>query len=238
MTDLYLIRHAEDMSQAQDFLKDYGLTQRGILQAEHLRNRLASTGEIAANVLISSTFPRALQTAEIIAPALNLSVTLDNEIQGLRIGEAEGLHVDELKKQYGTSYKLDEPFRPISPSGESWGQFVLRIGGALDRIIHQYDGKSIVIVCHGGIIDCSFFYFFGMSTLSIPSVRFTIYYTSITHWSKKAYSDRPLRWRLVRFNDDMHVCDIDRPIRIPWEYMQKPNSTGLGIWDRKKEQPS
>jgi broad specificity phosphatase PhoE len=43
------------------------------------------------NVLISSTLNRAREAAEIIAPALNLSVVLNDKVQELNIGDLEGL---------------------------------------------------------------------------------------------------------------------------------------------------
>ncbi|WP_198925277.1 histidine phosphatase family protein [Dictyobacter vulcani] len=57
MTHLYLIRHGEAMSAVERFVGDGGLSPLGILQAQRLRDRLAATKEIAADVLIASTFP-------------------------------------------------------------------------------------------------------------------------------------------------------------------------------------
>src|SRR5262249_22253167 len=78
MTNLYLIRHADYTFGLEDGkYRDLGLTPLGVKQAELLRDRLATTGEIKADVLIASTMPRARQTAEILAPALGLPVVLD-----------------------------------------------------------------------------------------------------------------------------------------------------------------
>lgn len=222
MTNLYLIRHGEATSQMGEFLRDDGLTPLGVAQAERLRDRLAASGEIAADVLIASTFPRARQTAEIIAPALELPIIFDDDVQELRLGEANNLSVQEFNDRYG-GYKLErEPLEPVAPGGENWGQFALRAGMALERIIRQYEDKNIVVVCHGGIIDCSFLYFFGMETLSMPKTRFLTFNTSITQWQRRSFRNNPPRWRLVRYNDDLHVRDLDAPVSIPWEHLPKP----------------
>ena len=67
VTQLYLIRHGEAVSNVQPIVGgmrgDTGLTPRGAAQAERLRDRLASTGESAADILISSTLPCARETA-------------------------------------------------------------------------------------------------------------------------------------------------------------------------------
>ena len=181
MTDLYLIRHGEALGAVLDIIGDTTLSPLGILQAERLRDRLAATGEIVANVLISSTFKRAKQTAEIIAPALNLPIVFDDEVQELRDGVDEGMHEEEYRAKYGEVNFRETPFRQVAPAGENWGQFVLRVSTALDRIVREYEGKSIVIVCHGGVIGVSFHYFLGMgayyntprqvSILIIPRLR-------------------------------------------------------------------
>jgi probable phosphoglycerate mutase len=99
MTNLYLIRHGE-MQPIKDFVRDDGLSALGKIQAERLRDRLAGTQEIKADILIASTLPRARQTAEIIAPALHLAPILDDDLQELRAGEAIGLPIEEFEKKY------------------------------------------------------------------------------------------------------------------------------------------
>jgi len=217
MTNLYLIRHAEALGAVHNIIGDTALSPFGIMQAERLRERLAATGEIAADVLISSTFVRARQTAEIIAHALGLPVVLDDDVQELRDGVAEGMHVKEYRARYGEVNFRETPFRQVAPAGENWGQFVLRVGTALDRITSQYEGKTVVIVCHGGVIGVSFFYFFGIGTLQYPQAGFDTCNTSITRWAKRFISGRPSRWRLVCYNDDMHLRDIESSVRIPWK---------------------
>jgi len=226
MTDLYLIRHGEALGAVLDIIGDTALSPLGILQAERLRDRLAATGEIAADVLISSTFKRARQTAEIIAPALGLPIVFDDEVQELRNGVAEGMHEEEYRAKYGEVNFRETPFRQVSPAGENWGQFVLRVSTALDRIIREHEGKTIVIVCHGGVIGVSFLYFFGTGSLQYPQAGFDTDNTSITHWARHIYSGRQARWRLKCYNDDMHLRDIRSSTRIPWKAISATPAEG------------
>jgi len=217
MTDLYLIRHGEASGAIFDIIGDTDLSPLGIVQAERLRDRLVATGEIAADVLISSTFKRARQTAEIIAPALELPIIFDDEVQELRDGMGEGMHVDEYRAKFGEVNLRETPFRQVAPGGENWGQFVLRVATALDRIVREYEGKTIVIVCHGGVIGVSFLYFLDIVSLYYPQGGFDTDNTSITHWAKRSLSGRSARWRLKCYNDDMHLRDIRSTTRIPWK---------------------
>jgi probable phosphoglycerate mutase len=212
-TNLYLIRHGEAMAVKTHVMAgmrgDEGLTPLGREQAARLRDRLRATGEIAADALLASTLPRAAQTAEIIAPALGLPILWDDDLQEMRPGEADGLPEEEFRARYGRPNFEQDPFKPISPGGENWGQFTLRVGTLLDRIIRTYAGKTVVLVCHGGVIDASFLYFFDMPTLRLPAVGFYTHNTSITHWRLDERYGQP-RWRLVRYNDDVHLHDTVR----------------------------
>src|SRR5205085_6361591 len=154
VTHLYLIRHGEAVSNVQPIVGgvrgDTGLTPRGVAQAERLRDRLASTGAIAADVLIASTLPRARETAEIIAPALGLPILWDDDVQEMRPGVADGMSLDALREKVAIPSTAREPHRPPAPRGENWPQFMLRDAIALHRIPPQYRDNSVGIGCDGG----------------------------------------------------------------------------------------
>src|SRR5215469_2271055 len=212
MTRLYLIRHGQAHSNVKPYgvvagmQGDDGLTPLGRTQAERLRDRLTATGEITADILISSTLPRARQTAEIIAPALGLPIIFDDDVQEQSVGDLDGMRWDEVESRIADNRQ--EPFKPFGPGGENWGQFVLRVGTALDRILHEHDGKTIVIVCHGGVIDASFLVFFGINTLVPPVTAFHTRNTSITLWEQHGVDEYSQRWGLTGYNDCLHTQDI------------------------------
>jgi probable phosphoglycerate mutase len=216
MTHLYLIRHGEARGAIENFVGDGGLSPLGVKQAERLRDRLLATKEIAADIFIASTFPRARQTAEIISPAIGVPLLFSDDIQEMRPGEAEGMSLDEFRQTFGEPDFATEPYRPISPGGENWGQFMLRMGTALDRIVREHAGKTIVLVCHGGIIDGSLLYFFGMGAWTPPAARCYTRNTSITHWRQFITFKQEKRWELVKYNDAFHLYDIGSSGRIPW----------------------
>jgi probable phosphoglycerate mutase len=231
ITNLYLIRHGQAFCNVEPIVAgmeaDTGLSPLGIQQAEHLRERLATTHEIKADVLIASTLPRARQTAEIIAPALGLPITWDEEFHEMRPGEADGLTLDQAHAKYGIPDLRYEPLRALSPGGENYGQFILRVGMALDRVAHEHKGKTVVIVCHGGVIDGSFLCFFGLSTLALPQVEFHTHNTSITHWQRRYKAGQPPRWRLVKYNDDLHLREIGVEEAEHWEAFTGTPVTGV-----------
>lgn len=213
ITNLYLIRHGEAYSNVEPIMGgmqgDRGLTERGIAQVEALARRLAQ-GEIAADVLYASTLPRARMTAERVAEALNLPIHWDDDLQELRPGEADGLHIDEARARFPQmSLFFKEYFTPIAPGGESWASFQFRASAALERLVTRHHGKTIVAVCHGGIVEVSFLFMLGLG----PQVRgrnaFHIRNTAITHWRQVTSRDGRLEWQLITHNDCWHLRDLE-----------------------------
>ncbi|HEU5101310.1 MAG TPA: histidine phosphatase family protein [Roseiflexaceae bacterium] len=207
-THLYLIRHGEAYTNVEAVIGgmrgDRGLTERGAAQAEALERRLAG-GEIAADVLYASTLPRARQTAEHVARALQLPIEWDDELHELRPGEADGMRVEDARAKFaGFNAFLREPFTPIAPGGESWGSFQARTSAALERIITKHQGQTIVVVAHGGTIEVSFLYMLGLGPHARARNAFHGQNTAITHWRHVESFGRQ-EWHLVTHNDHRHL---------------------------------
>ena len=217
-THLYFVRHGQAVVNVTGVMGgprgDTGLTVLGRAQAVRLRDRL-STGEIRADVLLASSLLRARETAEIIAPALGLPVLPDDDLQEFRVGpEGDGLSRDEYTRRFGWTDIVANPFTPVDPCGESWARFMLRVGETITRIAAEYRGKTVVLLCHGGVIEGSFVHFFGMNAHEFPRVRFHTMNTSLTHWSyhRRVTNDNQhenLAWRLGYYNDTRHLSGLD-----------------------------
>lgn len=209
MTHLYLIRHGAYIGEVDGKLVDHGLSPLGVRQAELLRERLAMTGEITADVLISSTLPRARHTAEIIAPALKLPVVQDPAFEEWR-NEDGSLSEEQFLSMWKEVPREQRPYFRWIPTGENWVEFNLRATSALHRLMHEYAGKTIVLVCHGGIVQASFTYFFGMNIHHLQRADIDTDFTAITHWQVFA---REAGWQpnflLERYNDRHHLDGVD-----------------------------
>jgi probable phosphoglycerate mutase len=216
MTRLYLIRHGHYIGVENGFLTDKGLSPLGVRQAERLRDRLTATREIAADVLISSTMPRALQTAEMLAPALGLPVIHDPDVQEWHNDETEPITPENFHARLAATPALDTPFVQLVPGAETRAEFMTRAGTAVHRIIREHEGKVIVIICHGGIVEASFHYFFGLPTLRLPSAFVEVAHTAITCWRTFDAPGLGELWTLSEYNDATHLRDLDASVRIPW----------------------
>ena len=214
-TRLVLIRHGESRSPVDQVVGGHegctGLSDRGRAQAEALAARLERTGELAdAAVLLTSILPRAIETAEIISPALGgLVAKQDCDLCEIHPGEADGLPWEEFRARYIPDDTPRSPYKAWSPGGESWATFLARVGTALGEVAHRHAGETVVVVCHGGVIEGSLAAF-GNQPLRRP-FEVSLENTSITEWKsmegspgRSAVAD-DARWKLVRLNDAAHL---------------------------------
>ncbi len=203
-TTLVLIRHGESNVTVNRVIGGYrtcsGLSDLGRQQADRLRERLARTGELTADVLISSNFKRALETAETIAPALGgPTIEIDPGFGEHDPGpEIDGMTFESYVERFGPPDWSDSDVE-VFPGGETVGTFHHRVGAALAATIEAHRGRSIVIACHGGVIDAAFRQL--LRTASTGSFELHTLNTSLTEFASAPSGE----WRLKRYNDVAHL---------------------------------
>lgn len=198
---LLLVRHGESICGVNGVVGGptgcTGLTELGLKQAEALRDRLVTEG-FEPDVVMSSTLPRAMQTADALAAAWDLDVERDPDLREFDPGDADGMLWDEARERFGPFEVVEEPDRPFAPGGESLNAFRSRIARVLDRCAETHDGQTVVAACHGGPIFMSV-----ITRFEIPrrtTARMHPDFTSITEWER---ADG--HWILHRFNDTAHL---------------------------------
>ena len=219
-TRLVLVRHGEAECNVSGVCGGIngctGLTALGVRQVEALVERLEATGELAgADALYASLLPRAIETAELLAPALRSMgpdepiepiepsppVTTDCGLCELHPGEADGLTWGEFSAKYGGPDWDENPDGEIAPGGESWTGFVLRVAEALEGVAARHPGGLVVVACHAGVIEASM-----LSMLPLTGGRegarlqLRTRHASLTTWEVDEG-----RWRLLGYNDASHL---------------------------------
>jgi probable phosphoglycerate mutase len=219
-TRIVLVRHGESRAQELGILGGHdgcqGLSLRGQRQAEALRARLEASGELSgATALYASVMPRAIETAQIIAPALGgLDVVRECDFCEGHLGEADGLtwaQVSELGTAIPVLDSWDPDHRPV-PGWETWSEMSVRVARALDMVVERHPGETVVVACHGGFIVQSMLRWLSLG-LQADADRgwFAPENTSITEWrfGGNPYQKQTLPLQLVRFNDHSHTVGID-----------------------------
>ena len=178
-----------------------GLTDLGRAQAKLLRARLADGG-LRADVLLASELPRAIETANIIAPALGFAeVAQDCDLCEVHTGDADGMEWTEYSRRFGHLDMAAEPDRHFAEGGDSWNSFHDRVRATLDRLATEYEGRTVVAVCHAGVIIATLTVLFGLpADHSTP--RLLPANTGLTEWEFDASTQR---WTLRTYNDASHL---------------------------------
>ncbi len=165
-------------------------------------------------MLISSNFPRAIETAQLIAAALgNLAVTVEPGFGEHDPGpQVDGMTFDGYVERFGTPNWTD-PDADVFPGGETIAAFHRRVGTTLAGTLEAHRGACIVVACHGGVINAAFRHLlrapitgaFELHTLN----------TSLTEFVTTPTGE----WRLRRYNDVAHLDGLPS---------QTPRATSAG----------
>ena len=139
MTHIYFIRHAQpNYENHDDFSRE--LTLKGLkdrmLVADYLRDR-------GVDAVLSSPFKRAVDTVAPLAERLGLAVETVEDFRERKVGSGWIEDFDGfVRRQWADfNYKL--------PGGESLGEVQERNLKALDGVLEQFAGRTVVIGSHG-----------------------------------------------------------------------------------------
>lgn len=179
ITRLTIVRHGEtewNVAMRLQGKKDSNLTPLGRLQAQHASDALRHR---KFDVLISSDQGRAVETAKIINVYHQLEFNLSEKLRERNFGIMEGLTREEVGEKYPEVHEgyMKRKSNYQVPEGESLVQFYSRVSNELNRIADLWKEKNILIISHGGVLDCTMRMVFGIS-LDVRR-NFSIYNASI-----------------------------------------------------------
>jgi len=160
MTEILLIRHGETAWNAERRLQgqlDIPLNEEGKRQAAALARALTAE---PVDAIISSDLRRARSTAQAVAEACGLPLQTDPSLRERCFGAFEGLLYAEMEARYPEAYAQWRARDPHAryPDGErraeTFAEFYQRSVAAVSGIANVYRDKRVVIVSHGGVLDC------------------------------------------------------------------------------------
>lgn len=207
-TRLVLVRHGESQASVNRSIGGprscAGLSQLGRRQCERLATRLAETAELADVVLYTSEYPRARETAELLAPALGgAPIHTDARFGEHDPGpECDGLGFDVFLERHGMPDWESDAHAVTFPGGETLAELHHRVGMAVSVVVNRHAGQTVVVCCHGGVVNAVL-----RMALRTPSTGgFELYTTNAS--LTELLLVRPGRWRLLRYNDAAHLAGL------------------------------
>ena len=190
---LYFVRHGESEANARRVFagqQDSPLTLAGRGQAEAVARVLS---RIRVDRVVSSDLSRSRDTAEVIARGHGVPVEPFPELREIDVGEMAGRTWDEA---HGLTQWHEDGFVQW-PGGESLDEVLARALPAVQRIARESDGKTVVIVGHGGVTRILVSHFLGL----LPRLERTrAANTNITKVSSDGES-----FRVDQLFDDAHL---------------------------------
>jgi alpha-ribazole phosphatase/probable phosphoglycerate mutase len=152
MTRLALVRHAEPEETAHG--RCYGSLDVGLSQAgrEHAARLAVELAGLEVDAVVASPRTRARETAESIAAARGLPVTIADDLREIDFGSFEGRAYEEIERSEPELFRawMETPTAVRFPGGESYGDLRVRAVRALDAVREAHG--SAVVVTHGGVI--------------------------------------------------------------------------------------
>ena len=156
-TRLILVRHGQTSYNAEvRFMGqlDVPLDEIGGIQAQAVAQRLSAERPAA---MYSSGLTRAFDTASAIQSAManHPELRIDGRLTEGDFGEWQGKTYDSLKASDAVrlaQWETDR-LRVAPPGGESLQQIAERVQAVYNDIVSDNQGKSVVIVAHGGSIQ-------------------------------------------------------------------------------------
>jgi len=143
---IYVARHGQTRLNAENRVcgsTDIPLTETGLRQAQRLADTARDKG---IEVIIASDMIRARQTARAVAERLGLPVETDRRLREQDFGRYEGSDRDDPVYQAEKRKFAHSHF-----GGESIMKLAQRVYNRMDEIVEKYSGRTVLIVCHGGV---------------------------------------------------------------------------------------
>src|SRR5215218_10898225 len=175
---LYLVRHGQSQGNvAREAADEAGsheididvrdvdvpLSQLGVRQAEASGRWFASLpSNERPEIILSSPYLRARQTAEIICKAGALAggptrTIIDERLREREFGIFDRLTTVGIRERFpeeAAHRRRLGKFYHRPPGGESWADVILRLRSAMNTINLHYCNKRVLIVCHQVVVLC------------------------------------------------------------------------------------
>jgi len=202
-TTLIAVRHGETTWNRETRIQghlDIPLNATGLVQAQRVAQALS--GE-AVQAIYTSDLSRARQTAEAIAAAVGQPLQLDPALRERAFGTFEGHTWAEIEANWPDECRRWRQRDPDfgAPGGEVLKDFYQRCTDTIAGLAQRHPGQTIVVVAHGGVMDC--LYRAG-TRVSLQAPRSWVLGNASIN--RLLYS--PEGFTLVGWNDDRHLEGI------------------------------
>lgn len=196
MTTIYLIRHSIPSNDKEKYSnEELPLSLLGEEKARLLSN-IDELKDI--DVLYSSSYKRALDTAKYISNKNNIDINITDRLNERKLGDSKN-----YPKSFWLTQLEDEDAK--APDGESRKEVSKRLLSLIDEILVKYKNKRIVLVMHASAIT-----FLLMNFCTLVSANLETKSRHLIYKDKDVINDTircPEVFKLL-FDEDNNLIDI------------------------------
>jgi broad specificity phosphatase PhoE len=234
--ELVLVRHGESVGNLADTEARDADAERLELSARDADVELSPNGEEQARTLgrwvggladgdrpdlvVSSPYRRAADTARTALEGLGAEVVLDERLRERDLGLFDGLTGKGIRARYPDEAERRShvgKFYYQPPSGESWADVVLRVRSLLSDLREGYDGHRVWLFTHQAVIMSFRYALEGLDERELLDIDRSI---AIPNASITRYERRDGALVLRQFADDDHLA------AGPAEQTEEPDQAG------------
>ncbi len=155
MTTLVLIRHGQSVANRDRIFigqQDYPLSELGVLQAEKTAAYVAENYPV--DRIYASDLSRAYCTGKALADKLSMEITVEKRLREIYIGDWEGRKIDQLRESGDEMHRIwrTDIGRSQCPNGENPRDVLDRAAKAVEYIVKENEGKTVVLATHAMVV--------------------------------------------------------------------------------------
>lgn len=172
-------------------------------QAEHMARYLAME---RIDALFSSPMRRAVETAAPLAAATGLTPTIVDDVAEWDRHASTYIPAEELKASGAENWL--EQLNGDDMGDDEVAAFHDRVIGALEEIVRTNPGKTVAVVCHGGVINAYIAHVMGLP-LELPGALYPNY-TSLHRFAAASSGERSV----LALNETAHLRGTGLPVGL------------------------
>jgi broad specificity phosphatase PhoE len=227
-TNLWIVRHGQSAGNvARDFADeaaldriaitgrdvDVPLSALGEQQSAALGEWFARRPASRPQVLLSSPYKRAMQSAEIIRDAGGTeaaTICTDERLREKEFGILDGFTLAGVRNHFPEQADIRQvlgKFYHRPPGGESWCDVILRLRSLLDTVSLHHAQRDVMIVAHQVVVLCMRYIIEGLDERQILAIdaEGDVANCAVTHYKFDAAADR---LALQRYNYTVPVEQV------------------------------
>lgn len=151
---IYLIRHGQTTGDVEGLYGgtyDDQLSKKGIKQVEKLASGLKDKG---IEIIFSSPYSRAKETAEILSKALKIRVEIKDDLRERNVYSfMSGQPIKEMNEKHPEEVAKLQDYKQAIADAEEYDDFKKRVLAAINEAAASAH-ETIGVVTHGGPIRC------------------------------------------------------------------------------------